>query len=141
LMGSGHMLWLAQKYNRHEDAYCKPSPVHCVAAIALAIGAHAEDALEAARTLVEEHRRTAPLDLLATNTNQITIFEDSSTGIVATQSAVEILKQAGINIQAHIIGIATGGEKDRTLETLGADIFHSIDFALEMQWSTIGAFD
>jgi hypothetical protein len=133
LTGSGHTLWLAQKHGRTEDAYCKPNPVHALAAIGVALGAKAEEALEAGRMLVEENLLVAPLDELAMKIVTVTVFEDSSTGVLSTRSAVDLLRKANVDAKFNAIGIATGGEKTNALIALGASVFPSMDLALDQQ--------
>jgi hypothetical protein len=134
LIGSGHMLWLAQQHGKHEDAYCKPNAAHALAAIGVALGGKAEEALEAGRLLLEEGRVVDPLTVLRDCPTVISVFEDSSTGVNALLSAVETLFQAGLDVDARIIGIAVHGEKRRALEALGAVVYTGIDEALAAQW-------
>jgi hypothetical protein len=129
-VGSGHMLWLAQRYGKHADAYCKPSAAHALAAIGTALGGTAEAALEAGRQLLEEGRLIAPLAALRAGPVALTVFEDSSTGVVSLRAAAEALQKAGIEATLSAVGIAADGEKRSALQALGTLAFSKIDDAL-----------
>ena len=138
LVGSGHMRWLAIRHRQSSEAYLKPSPVHSLAAIALALGGSERAALEAARTFVEEGKLLSPLDQFKEQESDIVVFEDSPTGVIGTQSAVDLLGRARLNIRLSILGVAAGGEKRAALESLGAEVFETTDAALGRALKTIG---
>jgi hypothetical protein len=138
LVGAGQMLWLAKRHGQQPDAYLKPNPTHSLAALALALGAGEGDGLEAARALVEEGKLLPPLDTLKQETADIVVFEDSPTGVLATQSAVDLLNRKGLNIRVSFLGVAAGGEKRAALEALGAEVLDSTDEALAYAWKKVG---
>jgi hypothetical protein len=131
LAGAGHMQWLARRHGQIVDAYLKPSPVHSLAAVALALGGDETGALESARIFVEEGKLLPPLDGLREEPSLITVFEDSPTGVLGTQSAVDLLVRQQLDIRVSIFGVSAGGEKSATLRSLGAEVFASTDEALE----------
>jgi hypothetical protein len=135
LVGSGHMLWLAQQHGRHEDAYCKPNAVHALAAIGAALGAAPEAALEAGRILFEEARAAAPLTELKSARYRVTVFEDSPTGILALLGASAALRQAELEVEVRLIGIAPEGVKRAALEKLGARVYPNLDSAIAAQFA------
>jgi hypothetical protein len=137
LVGAGQMLWLAKRHGQESDAYLKPNPVHSLAALALALGAGESDGLEAARALVEEGKLLPPLDALKQETADIMVFEDSPTGVLATQSAVDLLNRKGLNIRVSFLGVAAGSEKRATLQSLGADVMNSTEHALAKAWTML----
>ena len=135
LAGAGHMQWLARQHGQISDGYLKPSPVHSLAALALALGGKEGEALEAARVFVEEGKLLPPLDSLKETGAAISVFEDSPTGVIGTQSAVDLLKRKYLDIRLAILGVASGGEKRAVLQSLGAEVFNTADAALNKAWS------
>ncbi len=135
LAGAGHMQWLARQHGQISDGYLKPSPVHSLAALALALGGKEGDALEAARVFVEEGKLLPPLDSFKESGATVTVFEDSPTGVIGTQSAVDLLKRKYLDIRLSILGVAKGGEKRAVLQSLGAEVFDTTDAALVKAWS------
>jgi len=131
LVGAGHMLWLAKRHGQMPDAYLKPNPTHSLAAFALALGAGEGDGLEAARSLVEDGKLLPPLDSLRERGADVLVFEDSPTGVLATQSAADLLKRRDVNARLSFFGVAAGGEKRAALRALGAEVFTTTDGALE----------
>jgi phosphoglycolate phosphatase-like HAD superfamily hydrolase len=134
LAGAGHMQWLARRHGQAVDGYLKPSPVHSLAAIAFALGSGEGDALEAARSFVEEGQLLPALANLKAEPSTVKVFEDSPTGVIGTQSAVDLLRRARIDIRLRIFGVASGEEKRAALESLGAGVFPATDEALEAAW-------
>jgi phosphoglycolate phosphatase-like HAD superfamily hydrolase len=134
LAGAGHMQWLARRYGQAVDGYLKPSPVHSLAAIAFSLGSGEVDALEAARSFVEEGQLLPALADLKAEPSTVAVFEDSPTGVIGTQSAVDLLRRARIDIRLRIFGVASGEEKRVALESLGARVFATTDEALEAAW-------
>jgi hypothetical protein len=130
LVGAGHMQWLARRHGQIVDAYLKPSPVHSLAALVFAMGDGDNAVLEAARTFVEEGKLLPPIDRFREEPAQIAVFEDSPTGVIGTQSAVDLLKRKHLDIRVSLFGVAEGGEKRAALESLGAEVFATTDAAL-----------
>lgn len=137
LAGAGHMQWLARRHGQIIDGYLKPSPVHSLAAFAFALGSEENAALESARVFVEEGKLLPPLDRFKEGPSEITVFEDSPTGVVGTQSAVDLLNRARMKIRIILLGVAAGGEKRSVLQSLGAETFATTDEALEKAWKGI----
>jgi hypothetical protein len=131
LAGAGQMQWLARRHHQAVDAYLKPSPVHALAALALALGKKETDALESARLLVEEGKMLPPWNSMADAELRILVFEDSPTGVIGTQSAVDLLRRKHLGCVLSICGIATGAEKRAALQSLGARLFETTDAALD----------
>jgi hypothetical protein len=137
MAGAGHMLWLAKLHGQKPDAYLKPNPVHSLAAFAFALGAGEGAALEAARAFVEEGKLLPPLDRIKEEGADVVVFEDSPTGVIGTQSAVDLLQRARLTVRLSFLGVAAGGEKRAALESLGAQVFERTDEALEAAWKGI----
>ncbi|HEY5119193.1 MAG TPA: hypothetical protein VII90_07025 [Anaerolineales bacterium] len=138
LVGAGQMLWLAKRHGQQPDAYLKPNPTHSLAAISMALGAAEGNGLEAGRALVEDGKLLAPLDSLAGQEADVLVFEDSPTGVLATQSAADLLNRRNVNLRLSFLGIAAGGEKRAALEALGAEVLDSTDEALAYGWKKVG---
>jgi hypothetical protein len=137
LAGAGQMQWLARRRGQIVDAYLKPSPVHALAALALALGGKEDAALESGRALVEDGKILPPWDQHPGGEIRISVFEDSPTGVIGTQSAVDLLRRRHIPCALSIYGIATGAEKRTALESLGAQVFDSTDAALEKAFLSV----
>jgi hypothetical protein len=131
LAGAGHMQWLARRHGQAVDGYLKPSPVHSLAAFGFALGCAESAALEAARVFVEEGKLLPPLDQFRGEPSEISVFEDSPTGVVGTQSAVDLLNRKRLDVRVGFLGVAAGGEKRAVLQSLGAEVFQTTDGALE----------
>lgn len=134
LAGAGQLQWLARQNGQISDGYLKPSPVHSLAAITLALGGGESASLEAARVFVEDGKLLPPLAELKQTAAAVTVFEDSPTGVIGTQSAVDLLKRKYLDIHISIFGVAAGGEKRTVLESLGAEVFGTTDEALNRAW-------
>jgi hypothetical protein len=127
LAGYGQMRWLADLHGQRTDAYLKPSPVHAIACIGLAVGIPEQDALEGAWSIAEEDGVPAVFDPLRYEVNPITLFEDTPTGIRSLQQATRILEKSGFQFDLQLIGISGSPEKKRVLEGFGARIFPTLD--------------
>jgi phosphoglycolate phosphatase-like HAD superfamily hydrolase len=127
----GHLTWLAAQYNQRPDYFVKPSPVHALTAMAMAIGGSEREALETAYALVREGRLVAPLSDLRGRRAEVHVFEDSARGIRGVREAARLLEQAGIHVDARAWGIADHPEKRRALESLDALTFANVDQAIQ----------
>jgi hypothetical protein len=137
LAGAGQMQALARRHGQVIDGYLKPSPVHSLATLALALGAKEDEALEAARVFVEEGKLLPALDPFRKEGVEVAIFEDSPTGVIGTQSAVDLLRRKYLDIRLSILGVAAGGEKRAALQSLGAEVFDTTDTALERAFTNL----
>lgn len=131
LAGYGHLTWLAAQYNQRPDSFVKPSPVHALTAMAMAIGRSEREALETALALVRDGHLAAPLSDLRGQRVEIHVFEDSARGIRGVREAARRLEQAGVRTEVHAWGIASNLEKRRALESLDALTFENVDRAIQ----------
>ncbi len=127
MMSMGGLGWLARRRGLEEQSYLKPSPVHVLAALQLALGAPQVEALEAAALLA--------LDGIALGSwrglEAVRVFavEDASKGLRSAAGALAALRNMEIYPQLHLIGISTHPDKARALEQSGARVFpHLRDF-------------
>jgi hypothetical protein len=129
IVGWGGLTWLAKQRLSDQQAFVKPSPVHALAAMRVAIGDDQQIALMEAADLVEAGREVSAWQGLAGA--QVSMFEDTPGGIKSLQDAREILKNIGISIQASYFGIATKAVKRKALLTSSAEVFPSFSQALD----------
>ena len=126
----GHLAWLAAQHGQRPDYFVKPSPVHALTAVAMAMGGSERESLEAAQALVEEGRLAAPLSDLLGQPVEIHVFEDSARGIRGVREAARRLERAGVRAEVRAWGIAHNPEKRRALKALDASTFEDVDQAI-----------
>jgi len=131
LAAYGHLAWLAAQHQQRPDYFVKPSPVHALAAVAMATGGSERPSLEAAHTLVEQDQLVAPLSDLRGQPVKIHVFEDSARGIRGVREAARRLEQAGVRADVRAWGIAESSEKREALEALDACTFENVDQAIQ----------
>jgi hypothetical protein len=131
LIGAGHTAWLAAQHSCRPEQFIKPSPVHALAAIGMALGGNEREALAAAVFVAEKQSLQEPLDVLQSQPVEIHIFEDSTVGVQGVRDAASHLQKAGVIVTVKEWGIATNPEKRHALENLGVPTFKDINQALE----------
>jgi hypothetical protein len=130
VIGYGHTSWLAQRTGRRESELVKPSPVHMLAAAAVAAGLPEADALHSALRWLEEEagavQEPCPLD-----GETIHLFEDSAESIRRARSSLKCLSARGADVGfvGHGIG-RPGTAKCSALEAVADDVHESINDAL-----------
>jgi hypothetical protein len=128
IAGWGGITWLARQRNADEQKYAKPSPVHALAAMRLALGDGQETALQEAADLVETGQVSPAWQRLADA--QVYVFEDTPSGIKSLQDAQEVLENKGINIKTSYIGVSRKLVKRKALLASSAQVFRSLTQAL-----------
>ncbi len=128
ILGWGGMCWLGLKCMIDPQAFLKPSPVHALAGIRMALGEKQETALIEAIALVETGRADNSWQKL--DGAQISIFEDAPGGIKSLLEAKDALANAGIRIGANFYGIARNSVKVEALRMNGAKIYSTMSEAL-----------
>ncbi len=150
LIATGSVQWLAAKVNVPFESVTKPAPIQALAAIGAAATREEANSLLAAHALVSRGELTGPLADLrpvrwaATSPHDgehhgladksgidVWIVEDGILGLQATQSAIALLKQSGLAIHAHAIGIAAGGPKAEALAPLSEIVLPDVNAAIE----------
>lgn len=134
LIGAGRMQWLALHYKRTPGEYIKPYPVQALAAIGAAISGKEAESLHAAAILFEEKRLTGPLSQLTEQPNQVTVFEDSTGGIRATRLAVELLREAGVEIEFQAIGVSSHADKQAALRQVANYVYNDVNEGLAVRF-------
>lgn len=132
LIGAGRMQWLASHYQRTPGEYIKPYPVQALAAMGAAISGKEAESLHAAAILFEQKRLTGPLAELTRQPNRVTVFEDSTGGIRATRLAVELLREAGIEIEFQAIGVSSHADKQAALRQVANHVYNDVNEGLVM---------
>ncbi len=127
LVGSGTMMWLARQYGRHTGDYIKPSPVQALAAIGMALSDGDIEALHAAAMLFERGELNRPLASLAEEPTQIVVFDDSTGGLYATQTAVQRLREFGFQIEFEAIGVAPEPAKQDALNHVATRVVNDVN--------------
>ena len=130
IVGWGGITWLAQRHKVDQQKFVKPSPVHALAAMRVALGDEQETVLMEAANLVETGQGGSAWQRLAGA--QVCMFEDTPAGIKSLQDAREILGKLGIFIQPGYFGIATKAVKRKALLASSAEIFPSLTQALSL---------
>lgn len=133
LIGVGSLNAFEASIGAALDSYLKPSPVHALAAIGLAIGGNAFHALDAAVRFAAQRGKASARALLSDERPlQIAVIEDSASGINAVKSAVELLRGAGIPAAFYPYGVRTTAAKNALLDRAGAIAVASVNDALDL---------
>jgi len=131
LIATGRVQWLAAKVNVPFESVTKPAPIQALAAIGAALTREEANSLLAAHALMACGELIGPLANLKNRTTHVWIIEDGILGMQATHGAIDLLKQNGLEIHAHAIGIATGGPKADALAPLSEIVLPDVNAALE----------
>jgi hypothetical protein len=128
IAGWGGMCWLGLQRRVDPQTFLKPSPVHALAALRLALGDSLEAALSEAADLAEGGR-AAPA-WVRLDGAQASVFEDAPGGIISLRAAHSLLDSAGIHLETKYLGIAQNPVKVQALKDTGAQLFSSLPAAL-----------
>jgi len=129
ILGWGGLVWLGQQRQADPQTFLKPSPVHALAALRMALGDDQETALSAAVELGEtgnDHEAWEELD-----SAQVSVFEDTPGGIRSLQAAAQILDTMGIYLETKYYGIAQNPVKIEALHANQAQTFPALAEALK----------
>lgn len=126
-VGLGALAWLSSRHGHPPEAYLKPSAVHALAALRLAVGDPLVTALEAAAALDrgEAVPGWEPLDGV-----RVSVFEDAAKGVHSARRAGIALREIGVQIRVHGSGIAASPPKVQALEAIGVRTFPHLGAAL-----------
>ncbi|NDJ35826.1 MAG: hypothetical protein GYB64_14290 [Chloroflexi bacterium] len=130
LIAGGRIMWIAAQHKRDVAEFLKPSPIQALAAIGAALSAQETAALEAAVAFYDKGEINWPLDQLRDQPTHIIVFEDSVGGIRAVQSAVDLLRKAGLDVTAQSIGVAPEQAKREALAVVADYVTDDINLAL-----------
>ena len=127
LLGMGGPAWLSTQAGLADNAYLKPSPLHALAALQLALGAPLKPALKVSEDLLagQPDESWAALDGA-----RVWVLEDTTGGLRSVQSAAGHLEALGVKIQVTLFGIAEGRVKRRALADQGAAVYSDLNLVL-----------
>jgi hypothetical protein len=134
LLGQGRVSWLAQQTGRGTADYIKPSPVQSLAAIGAAVSGVETEALRAAAALFEQHALTGPLAALRGGVARVAVFEDTTGGIRATRTAVDLLRRAGVDARFEAVGVSPHPDKRAALVEVADHVVDDVNAGLPLIW-------
>ncbi|NPV87496.1 MAG: hypothetical protein HPY45_15975 [Anaerolineae bacterium] len=124
----GKLQWLAERLGADAQSFVKPSPVHALAALLLAIGVPSAESLQSAAALALEGKAGAAWKEL--DGARVVVFEDSVGGIESLRKACALLQRQGIVLEPEYLGVAHHPVKVETLKSAGARCFLTLSEAL-----------
>jgi hypothetical protein len=157
LIATGRVQWLAARVNVSFESVTKPAPIQALAAIGAAITHEEANSLLAAHALMSRGELIGPLATLKhpernrarvstplpsaqhardevegceDSAIHVWIVEDGILGMQATHGAIDLLRRSGLDVQAHAIGIATGGPKADALAPLSEIVLADVNAAI-----------
>ncbi len=107
LIAFGKLEYLAAKRGLDAGALIKPSPVHALAATAAALTGDEWAGLQSAGDWYQTGKLAGVFTDLPREF-ELFVVEDTMGGIRSTQAAGQILRQAGLNVKTHLIGLTSG---------------------------------
>jgi hypothetical protein len=128
IAGYGGLSWLSQIREQGLEAYIKPSPLHALTALRLAIGDTLKQALHTTAYFALENQVDESWKQL--EFAQVAVFEDTPSGIESLIRAKKYLESVGIQINIQLFGISTNYTKRISLQRSEASLYHSLSSAL-----------
>jgi len=136
IIGLGSLLWLSQHRQAGQQAFVKPSPVHVLSALLLALGyPHLTCLQEAAALALDGAASFIWQELQGA---EIAVFDDSPAGLGSAVSARACLAAAGLSLSMDLFGIASNSQKVAALESLGAQTYPDLTAALDSMHLGLG---
>lgn len=129
VVGLGGLSWLSVHRDCDPDSFLKPSPVHALAALRVALSGDLQEALEAAAALVLDGRVDSAWNDLSGA--EIYAFEDTAGGMQSARAARELLDRHGVEAELSLFGITDSEAKRQALEAMGAAVVSSLSVALD----------
>lgn len=128
ILGGGGLGWIAQRRGLGSGDLLKPSPVHALAALRLALGAPLREALQASTELALDGKFDPDWSRL--DGCELFVFEDSAKGLRSAAAAVGILASHAVSIECSLRGVSESEPKRAALAAAGATLFGDIQDAL-----------
>jgi hypothetical protein len=126
--GGGGLAWISQQRGLRSGDLLKPSPVHALVALRLALGDSLKSALQASVGLALDGKPDSEWARL--DGSVLHVFEDSAKGIRSAVAAVDVLRANGVMLDCALYGISDSPPKRTALASAGASLFPSIQDAL-----------
>jgi len=131
LISFGRLQYLGEQRGYDPEVFVKPSPVHALAGIAAALTGDEWSALQAACNWHEAGQITSLLPQLP-GAIDVSIVEDTLSGIRSVWAAGEILRKAGLDVTIHAYGLTSGSSaKAEAFTQAGVPYFNSWDRLIE----------
>lgn len=125
LIGYGRLEYIAKLQGFEPSTLLKPSPVHALAGTLTAYTGNEWEALQAAVNWKQTGKLNDVFSQLP-NSFELIVLEDTMNGIRSTQSAGEILNQAGFEVKVKTIGLTLGSKvKADVFEKAGIECFET----------------
>jgi hypothetical protein len=129
IVGMGDLEWLAMQRGLEPHSLLKPSPIHVLTAMQLALGAALPDALMDAGKLALDGRLGSCWAAL--DGASVVAIEDASKGLRSAAAAAASLRKHGLTLRLTLLGIPDHPDKARALQDAGAAIVTDIHPALD----------
>jgi hypothetical protein len=113
IVGAGSLSWLANLSSKPLDTYYKPSPVHVLSALQVAVGVPLPRALRIAADLY--HGNYKKDFWLPFEGSKIIVFEDLVPGMKSAQDAREMLKAINVEVELLCVGLTEHKTKAKSL--------------------------
>jgi hypothetical protein len=132
LISFGRLQYLGSRRGYDPEILLKPSPVQALAGIAAALTGDEWSALQAACDWYETGQLTGPLAELP-RSFEVSIVEDTLSGIRSVIAAGEILKKAGLDVTVHAYGLTSGSAAKSAA-------FEQADVPYFRDWNALGEY-
>lgn len=129
IAGFGGLIWLSHTRGLDQEVYIKPSPVHALTALRLALGDSQEKALKNATALAVDNQLDPTWQQL--QDAQVSVFEDTAGGLESLLAASKYLHAFNIDFETQLFGISANRQKRFSLESTGAHLCPSLSSALK----------
>lgn len=125
----GQLAWLARNLDLDEQKLVKPSPVHAMLALLLAVHTPKEEIIPAMDCFLSGKNHPA---LEQFGDTKVSVLEDSINGITSLKNAGTVLESLGIRMKQNYIGITDLAFKAKTLSDAGAMVYNRLEDALSV---------
>jgi hypothetical protein len=129
LVALGELSWIAEKWTLEPDSLHKPSPMHALIALRIALGDMLEAAASRSLAVVGGEGHASQWRELAGA--EVCVFEDSTSGLYSARAAGDMLALQGVRLNLRMMGISHRKGKRVALAAAGADVFQDINSALD----------
>jgi hypothetical protein len=128
MIALGHIQWLADCYGERVYDLTKPNPVQALAAMLTARGTPERPSLHAAYDFWKTGLLPKPFTAL--QGERVYVLEDNATGIRSCIQAGQLLRQQGINVAVHGIGVTSAPAKQAVLQPVCDCVYDDANQAL-----------